>query len=412
MNSKTSSKMYKKKYLIKTFFILLSIISIIRLNDNSTNLDAWQYGEWLINYQFGFVRRGLIGEIIYSFSLFFGNNIKVSFMVIVSSVSLFFYYLNYILIKDIKLNKITLLIIFSPLFYFFFLIISKVGIKKEILLYIFYILFLLNISKNNFSLKKTWKFIIFFQFILLIHEGMYFYLPYIIIPLIISTDKKEIKILLLQTATLFIASSLTMMLLYLNKGSADHVIEICNSLGQYAPMKCNWWGPIYALGHELQIGPSGKTNLFFYIHNDVQAYIGFIVYILYGFVPIILFLKYFEFTKKMNFIIKEFLILFLCLAFLFSLPLFHFTEDWSRWFSIHFHLIAFLYFFMLRKKLINCKINIKLDKLKFLLIATKNKAIFIILLFLYTSLLHHHHFFFEGVKLEVTYYKIYKKIFN
>jgi len=177
-------------------------------------------------------------------------------------------------------------------------------------------------------------------------------------------------------------------------------------------MKCNWWGPIYALGHELQIGPSGKTNLFFYIHNDVQAYIGFTVYILYGFVPIILFLKYFEFTKKVNFIIKKFLIVFLGLTFLFSLPLFHFTEDWSRWFSIHLHLITFLYFFMVRNRLINCKINIKLDRLNFLLIATKNKTIFIILLFLYTSSLHHHHFFFEGVKLELTYYKIYKKIFN
>jgi len=209
--------MYQKKYLIKTFFILLSIISIIRLYDNSTNLDAWQYGEWLINYQFGFVRRGLIGEIIYSSSLFFGNNIKISFIVIVSSVCLFFYYLNYILIKNIKFDKITLLIIFSPLFYFFFLIISKVGIKKEILLYIFYILFLLNVSKNNFSLNKAWKFIILFQFILLIHEGMYFYLPYIIIPLIILTDEKQIKILLLQAATLFIISSLTMILYILTK---------------------------------------------------------------------------------------------------------------------------------------------------------------------------------------------------
>ena len=68
MNSKYN-KAHNKNYFILTFFVILSIGAVIRLIDNAIQLDAWQYGEWLINYQNGFVRRGLIGEGIYLISL-------------------------------------------------------------------------------------------------------------------------------------------------------------------------------------------------------------------------------------------------------------------------------------------------------------------------------------------------------
>ena len=55
----------KENYLIKVLLIFFSIFSIIKLFDHTLSKDAWQYGEWLINYQNGFVRRGLIGEFIY-----------------------------------------------------------------------------------------------------------------------------------------------------------------------------------------------------------------------------------------------------------------------------------------------------------------------------------------------------------
>ena len=60
----------EKKYL-STFFFLLFLFSVIKLTDNAINLDAWEYGEWLINYQEGFIRRGLIGELIFNFSNLF-----------------------------------------------------------------------------------------------------------------------------------------------------------------------------------------------------------------------------------------------------------------------------------------------------------------------------------------------------
>ena len=139
MNSKYN-KAHNKNYFILTFFVILSIGAVIRLIDNAIQLDAWQYGEWLINYQNGFVRRGLIGEGIYLISLILNNNLQIAFILGISFIVLFYYYLNYQLIKNIKHNFITYFIIFSPLFYLFFVVISKIGIKKELILYTFYLL--------------------------------------------------------------------------------------------------------------------------------------------------------------------------------------------------------------------------------------------------------------------------------
>ena len=214
----------------------------------------------------------------------------------------------------------------------------------------------------------------------------------------------------IQSITLILLSSSLMIILYLNKGSEDHVLAICDSLGKYASMKCDWWGPIFALGLELQIGPSGKSNLFFYIHNDASTYFGFIFYIIYGLFPLFVFLKYMNFNHKIYYLTKNKIFVLWAAAFLFSLPLYNYAEDWSRWFSIHFHLFAFLSFFLIQLRTVNYENNSIINKINYLFLSQRKKIFLITLLFLYSTSFHHHHFFFKGVKLEFTYYKIFKKI--
>ena len=120
MNINRVIKTKNRNFFLLIFFVLLSIFSIFRLIDNAMQLDSWQYGEWLINYQSGFVRRGLIGEFLYLLSKIFNSNLQVTFILFLSAIVFFYYYLNYQFIKNIKLNFINLLIIFSPIFYFFF----------------------------------------------------------------------------------------------------------------------------------------------------------------------------------------------------------------------------------------------------------------------------------------------------
>ena len=402
--------MRKKNYFIKTLFIFLTVFSLVKLYDHAINLETFQYGEWLINYQHGFVRRGLIGEIIYLFSLVPGNNLQISFYLILSLICLFYYILSYYFIRDIKFNFIYYLIIFSPLFYLFFVIISKVGIRKEIILYIFYLLFLIHLSSKNFSLNKNWIFIFSYPLLLLNHEGSFFFLPYMVLPLFFLIKKKDLKKLLLQILTLFILSCLIMIFIYFNKGSYEHTKHICDSLGSFAPNKCDWWGPIAALNKELLRDLNNEPMMFFYLKASFISWLGFFSYILYSFVPLVI---YFYLSNKIDTYYiknKELFILLYLITLGFSLPLFHITEDWSRWFSIHFHLLAFLVFFFQRVGISNYANNLTFIKLNNFFIGKKIKSFFIVLLFFYSTLLHHTHFFFEGVKLEFTYYKIFEKI--
>ena len=154
------------------------------------------------------------------------------------------FFLNYYFLKNLKLNFINYFIIFSPLFYFLFIVISKIGIRKEIILYIFYLLYLVHLSSENFVLKKNWKFILLFPLLLLNHEGSFFYLPYLILPLFFIIKKHELKGLIFQAFALIIISSLVEFFLYHNRGGLEHILPICQSLGQYAPTQCTSWGPI------------------------------------------------------------------------------------------------------------------------------------------------------------------------
>ena len=404
--------MAKKNYFLQIFFIFLSLFSIFKLYDNAINLDAWQYGEWLINYQHGFVRRGLIGEIIFLISDFFNINIQIIFLLIISIFSFLYYFFSYKLIKNLEFNFIHYLIIFSPLFYLFFIVISKVGVKKEMLLYLFYVFYLIYLTSSNFKLSRNWIYYFIYILLLFNHEAVFFYLPYIFVPLLFIIKKEDYKKLVIQILTLLFICSIIILALYFNKGSFDHSLTICKSLGIYAPMKCDWWGPIYALSHDLHVNIENQPNLFFYLSADIKTNLYFIFYIFYSIIPILIFLNFSILNYSKIIINKPTLIYFCLFTFLFSLPLFHIAEDWSRWFSIHIHLISFLIFFMYKRKIVLTKKINKFNKINNYLLKKNIKNYFFIVLFVYATSFHHHHFFFEGVKLEFTYLKIYKKIEN
>ena len=284
--------MAKKNYFLQIFFIFLSLFSLFKLYDNSAGHDAWQYGEWLINYQYGFVRRGLVGEIIFLFSNLLENNIQIAFLIMISSVCILYYYFSYQLLKQIKFNFIHYFILFSPLFYFFFVVISKVGVKKEILLYLFYIIYLLNLSSKNYNLSNNWKYFLTYFLLLFNHELVFFYLPYLILPLLFVIKKNNFRNCIFQIFFLSAGSLLIIIILYYNKGSVEHTLSICQSLESYAPMKCTWWGPIYALTNDLFVNNENVPNLLFYLTGDFNTNISFAFYIFYSFIPIIIFLNF------------------------------------------------------------------------------------------------------------------------
>ena len=138
-----------KKIFLPIFFSLISAYVILNIFHSSIQFD-WTFQDWLINYEGGFVRRGLSGEIILRTSNFFDVQIQFTYFCILSILSLLFYLLFFDFLRKEKLNFQNLFIILSPLSISFIIYnFGAIG-RKEILLFIIFLIFIFLLS----SIKK------------------------------------------------------------------------------------------------------------------------------------------------------------------------------------------------------------------------------------------------------------------
>jgi len=100
--------------LITPFLILVFLdtvrLALVGLRENH----AWKVGDWLINYQGGFVRRGLIGEFILSISSWSGFEPALFVVILQSLCYLIFFFFALLLLRQQKSLQLYVLLIFSP----------------------------------------------------------------------------------------------------------------------------------------------------------------------------------------------------------------------------------------------------------------------------------------------------------
>ena len=166
--------------------ILLLLLIIITLNYFFFNYrlifrqNAYIAGDWLINYQGGFVRRGFFGEIIFLIANYF----KISILLITYLASSFFFFafiiIYYQCIKKYLTSKFLLIYLFLPstlLFTFF----DPLAIgRKESLVLLFislYTFFLTHNLISKFYIQLILSFLILIT--TLTHEIMFFFVPYL-----------------------------------------------------------------------------------------------------------------------------------------------------------------------------------------------------------------------------------------
>ena len=113
MQSKDAKKIKTsrlEKSLTLYFLFLIIISSIDNLLKNNSYNNVWTIGEWLINYEGGFVRRGLFGSIIYKLSY----GLQINPIVIVQIFSVLFFIFFLYLLKDTR-KYFSILFLLSPL---------------------------------------------------------------------------------------------------------------------------------------------------------------------------------------------------------------------------------------------------------------------------------------------------------
>ena len=334
----------------------------------------WQYGDWLINYQGGFIRRGLIGELFYS--IYKLTNIKLD-LIIFTSVILFYLLFSLILIKSSRYfvkSKLDYLLFLSPGFFLYPVMNSEIIGRKDIILVLVVGIFVFfkDIFRKNLNYIIVILSII---FLTLSHSGFLFYSQYLIAIYFFSQIKINKKIENWKFAVYIVLILGIGILVNLFSGNETQVIKICNSVSSFSQDNCTNSGQIGWL----------INNMSNYLYEKIEFGLftlinQFIIYLIsFCFIFIFLFKKIenskfiisFKNIKNLK-PIKLFIILILI-----SLPIFILGRDWGRYIYLSYSCSIFLYIFLLKNNLIVLN---RLNTPKFF----KKKIIFLFFVFIYS----------------------------
>ena len=215
--------------IISTFVIILNFAFFVM------ERSPVQYSDWLINYQGGFVRRGLPGEIFYQLNRF--TKIPLDLIVFISiSLLYIFFAINLIkLVQKIKFNFTYLLVFFSPLSFLYPVMEQKISGRKDII-FIFSIIFLVTyLEKIKFKNQK-------YLIILLIlvstfsHTGFFVYVPIFFLIFIILNYKIPFKKIFIELSIISLFSFFFLFIILFNTSIDQNSInEICASIKKYLP---------------------------------------------------------------------------------------------------------------------------------------------------------------------------------
>ena len=136
----------KKNFLV---FILINIffVSFYLFTKHSVGNDS-SISEWLINYQGGFTRRGLGGEVVIFFSRLFEITLRQSIMIVQLTIHTLYLVLVYHYIKKLKINLIQLFALYTPIFLLYPIAELEALGRKECYCFFFLFRFFSSVHKN------------------------------------------------------------------------------------------------------------------------------------------------------------------------------------------------------------------------------------------------------------------------
>ena len=360
---------FKNLNLFKIYIIFLFLLSSFYLSAVYLSQVNNAMSEWVINYGGGFVRRGLVGEIIFQLSTFFQIKLREGFLILQILLYLFYYFFIYWLLSNFKKNFIIYLAIFSPVFYSFGLYELEALGRKEILMYIFFSYnFYLFYKYKNINLNYIFTYL---SLIILIlnHESVIFYYLFYLFFFIVVDKKKDFRFYLLNFLLLLVVI-FTSYLIYTNPHSSADNLEMCRRLLNLTDEKCGLGASFTTANISRHINEVGWR---------LKDVINYILIFIFGFIGIFILIHKSKLTSRFYILnLNLFSIIIFC-----SLPgllLFLIAVDTGRWTSMLYHMIAISFFGMIKLGFVKLDSNIKYKYINFNKL--KNNFLFYFLLFI------------------------------
>ena len=319
---------------------LFSQIYLAHLLWQTSEPDEWILGEWLINYQGGFIRRGLLGEILFQLSHLL--SINVVHLTIIAQIIVFavFLYSTYFLIKESPLSPATVALIFSPAFLLFTVWSwPYVSVRKEVFLYITLVytcLYRQRSTPKGFSLPILIG--ISAIVLVLIHEMLVAYLSYLIIPVILY--ERRFGQLARRTLLALLPSMIVAILLVTRPTINETTWKVlCSSIQPVPPRDClshgEYLGAITFLTKDTFFGIQ-FTRLF----TTPETVVVYVLTSLLSVIPILYVVYSYKLWERLARTVLFLIGLCFSATIVLTIPLFIVAADYGRFISIHITCIS------------------------------------------------------------------------
>ena len=325
---------YTKKNFFNIYIICIFFSSSIILYSKFLYPTDWTTSEWLINYHGGFVRRGLMGELLLNINQLI--NINPRHLVYIFEILLLssYYYLIIKFFKKIKFSPILILIIFSPLAFIYPVAETETLARKEILLFCIYIIYLFSLISKN--LKLTYFIIIILIPLMnLIWDGILFYMPFFIFSFINQDNNLKLK-KFIYFLICFIPYLITTYILFHTRATEESLLLMCEAIKE----PC--FGSMSFLDKTL------SNNINYVVSRFKIEYL-----IRYSFIFIMCFYPIFNLLNKN----KKNLFTQYIICVLPTFILFYIGYDWGRYLNILYVFSLLTIIFFVRKNVINVTKN-------------------------------------------------------
>ena len=350
---------------INSKFLYLVILSclffqISKFHSFYSEYSAWQYVDWVINYQGGFVRRGLIGEILFQLHRFTNIDLDLLIFLFVSLIYLSVFYFLIKTVHYVQNSQLNILIFLSPGFFIYPIMNSEIIGRKDILFLVvmaFFVFFEGKLNNKNLFILI----ILSIFFLCLSHSIFLFYTPYILFLYFLirstrgaSVNIGEIIVLLISIISIFI-------LIFFNQGNEFIVSRICESVRNFTSNDCEMSGQMYWLGNDAKSHILAQTikpiHFVYYLSSLILVYFFILI-------------KFYNTKLKVKFlkINKSNPVFILLILFLLTLPVYYLGSDWGRYISISFTGAFFLFLYCLKHELFLKNYELKINKTFFLLL--------------------------------------------
>ena len=269
-------------YIIIYLYILFFFSVFFLYQKHEVSNDS-TISEWLINYEGGFTKRGLIGQLSIYFSNFFIIKLRDTIFILQTLLVGVYFILIYQFLKNISYNKIFIFAIFTPIFILYPVAEIEVLARKEIFIFIYLLIYcFIPIKRKNY--KFFYKLCL-FPIAILIWEPVIFFILFLFFLDLIENKIKNISKLFFINILSYIPSIILAVYIAFNPISDEaHKImtsSLMENFNENCYMSCDLLKSKSSLYHQFQ----GNFDKY-----SVEIFIRYILIIVIGFGPLFILL--------------------------------------------------------------------------------------------------------------------------